>query len=179
MGFKEVFSRIPHFLKLKRRVVNAALEEKPDCIVFIDSNGFSGRVARSLKNEYKNLQEPSPPMFQYVAPSIWAWKRPRHRSRRFASLFDSMLLLYPFEEPHWKELGAENTIYVGSPLLDHSELLNIRKDSVTREKIRTRIRRKYGVGQTEKLVALLPGSRTQEVSRHLGLFFEVLRQVRG
>mmetsp|Transcript_34075 Transcript_34075/g.133375 ORF Transcript_34075/g.133375 Transcript_34075/m.133375 type:complete len:387 (-) Transcript_34075:442-1602(-) len=176
MGFKEVFSRIPHFLKLKRRVVNAALEEKPDCIVFIDSNGFSGRVARSLKNEYKNLHEPSPPMFQYVAPSIWAWKRPRHRSRRFASLFDSMLLLYPFEEPHWKELGAENTIYVGSPLLDHSELLNIRKDSVTREKIRTRIRRKYGVGQTEKLVALLPGSRTQEVSRHLGLFFEVLRQ---
>ncbi|KAJ8902417.1 hypothetical protein NDN08_006822 [Rhodosorus marinus] len=176
MGFKEVFSRIPHFLKLKRRVVNVALEGKPDCIVFIDSNGFSGRVARSLKHEYRNLHEPSPPMFQYVAPSIWAWKRPRYRSRRFASLFDGMFLLYPFEEPHWKELGAENTIYVGSPLLDNRALLNVRKDSVAGEQIRKRIRTMYGVGQTEKLVALLPGSRTQEVSSHLGLFFEVLRQ---
>uniref|UniRef100_A0A7S0BHL1 lipid-A-disaccharide synthase n=1 Tax=Rhodosorus marinus TaxID=101924 RepID=A0A7S0BHL1_9RHOD len=176
MGLKEVFSRIPHFLRLKRRVVNAALGEKPDCIIFIDSNGFSGRVAKSLKHEYKNLHEPTPPMFQYVAPSIWAWKRPWHRSRRFANLFDSMLLLYPFEEPHWTELGAENTVYVGSPLLDNSALLSIRKDSVAGEQVRSRIRALYGVGQTEKFVALLPGSRTQEVSRHLGLFFEVLRQ---
>ncbi len=146
LGFAEVARRLPFF----RRLMNEATEEierfDPHVVLPVDYPGFNLRLARRARARGK-------PVVYYIAPQVWAWRRERRPG--IARAVDHLLVVFPFEEALFREAGIDAT-FVGHPLLDEELELP------TREAVRERL----GIAADAPLLALLPGSRAQEV-RHI------------
>ncbi|MBV9774547.1 MAG: lipid-A-disaccharide synthase [Gemmatimonadetes bacterium] len=157
MGFVEVVRHLPFFLDLKRRVFSALESEGVDLVVPIDYPGFNLRLARRAR-------ERGIPVLFYIAPQVWAWHA--SRTRDMARDTDVVAVVLPFEEAFLRERGV-NAVFVGHPLLD----LPARAD--------TRAEWAAGVGldPARPVLALFPGSRPQEIRRHLELFSEAAARV--
>jgi lipid-A-disaccharide synthase len=157
MGFAEVFSRLPYFIRLLRRVRASLESERPNLVLPIDYPGFNMRLARFARA--LNV-----PVLYYIAPQVWAW----HRSRvhDLARCTDVLAVILPFEEAIFRSAGARAT-FVGHPLLDRKE--------PTAE--RAAFLGGLGLDRTRPVLALFPGSRAQEVQRHGALFAETARMV--
>jgi lipid-A-disaccharide synthase len=151
MGFAEVIGRLPFFWRLFRQVEAEMKARGVDLVVPIDDPGFNLRLARSARGA-------GIPVLYYIAPQVWAW----HRSRihRFAVDTDRVAVVFPFEEPLFREAGVSAT-FVGHPLLDLPEPGSRR--SLCRE---------LNLEEERPILALFPGSRAQEVRRHLAIFVE-------
>jgi len=143
LGFSEVIRRLPFFTKLMSRVTADIETWQPHVVVPVDYPGFNLRLARRARARQV-------PVVYYIAPQVWAW-RPERRPG-IARAVDHLLVVFPFEEPLFREAGIATT-FVGHPLLDASV-------SQSREAVRQRL----GVADRERLLALLPGSRAQEVA---------------
>mgnify|MGYP005844124053 CR=1 FL=1 len=159
MGLTEVLPRLPLILRRMRETVADAVAFRPDALITIDSPAFSLRVARRVK-----AQAPGTKAIHYVAPSVWAW-RPG-RAREMARYVDHVLALLPFEPP-WMEAAGMTCDCVGHPA---SQLVPPPPEA--------RAAFRESVGAKGPLLCLLPGSRTGEISRLLGPFFEVLKILR-
>ena len=157
MGFAEVAGRIPFFLRLLRRVRGELRARGTALVVPIDYPGFNMRLAKAARAE-------AVPVLYYIAPQVWAWHR--SRIRQLARLADRLAVILPFEEVIFREAGA-NVRFVGHPLLDASPPPS-----------RERVRQERGVADGPVL-AIFPGSRRQEVAKHLGLFAEAAERVRA
>jgi len=142
LGFAEVVRRLPFFLRLLRRVQEELISWKPDLLLPVDYPGFNLRLARYARR--KRI-----PVAYYIAPQVWAWRRDRRPGIRRA--VDHLLVVFPFEEPLFREAGIPTT-FVGHPLLDRGPAMEPGD-----------LRTELGVGPDRKLLALLPGSREQEV----------------
>ncbi len=150
MGFVEVASRLPFFLSLRRRVFEALRSEDVDLVIPVDYPGFNLRLARQARLEGRKV-------LYYIAPQVWAW----HASRAtdLARDTDRVAVILPFEADFLRQHGAD-VEFVGHPLLDVPEPTI---DSTTWF-------RHQGLDPDRPLLALLPGSRRQEVERHLEVF---------
>jgi lipid-A-disaccharide synthase len=159
MGLVEVASRIPFFFRLLRRVRGELVSRPPDLVIPIDYPGFNLRLARAAKE--RNVA-----VLYYIAPQVWAW----HRSRvgKLARYTDRMAVILPFEEALFREAGADAT-FVGHPLLD------VEPPRRPRERFCGQV----GIDADRPLLALFPGSRAQELQRHLTLFSEAARRVQA
>jgi lipid-A-disaccharide synthase len=157
MGFAEVFSRLPYFIRLLRRVRASFASERPSLVLPIDYPGFNMRMARSARAL-------GIPVLYYIAPQVWAW----HRSRvhDLARSTDALAVILPFEEAIFRSAGARAT-FVGHPLLDRQEPTADRTTFLAR----------LGLDPTRPVLALFPGSRAQEVQRHGVLFAETARRL--
>lgn len=152
VGLSEVIKHFP----LIRRVYNSLLSEcdrlKPDFALLLDYPDFNLRLAKDLKARGIKV-------VYYISPQVWAWRRSRVNLIR--KVVDEMLVLFPFEEPFYREHGVKAT-FVGHPLLDE---LEIRK---SQKKIDQRVRReRYGIQPFELVLGLMPGSRESELRHHL------------
>lgn len=156
MGFAEVLPRLPYFWRLERRLVRALERDNVDLVIAIDYPGFNLRIARAAHVR-------GVPVLYYVAPQVWAW-RPE-RARTLAEVADRVAAILPFEPDFLGGFGVRAT-FVGHPLLDVGE-------GSTREVFCAR----WGLDATRPLLALFPGSRSQELRRHLRLFAETARLV--
>jgi lipid-A-disaccharide synthase len=150
LGFAEVVRHLPYFVGLLRRLRSALDAEPPDLVLLIDYPGLNMRLARAAKRR-------GIPVLYYIAPQVWAW----HRSRvgRLARDVDHLAVILPFEEALFREAGAPTT-FVGHPLLESEPKVVSRAEFCEA----------LGVRPTARLLALFPGSRVQEVERHLELF---------
>lgn len=150
MGFAEVVSRLPYFLRLRRRVFAALKSERVDLVIPLDYPGFNMRLARHASGR-------GIPVLYYIAPQVWAW----HASRARALARDArrVAVILPFEEEFLRRAGAEAE-FVGHPLLDLA-LGPLERRTWCEEQ---------GLDSERPLLALFPGSREQEVRRHLELF---------
>lgn len=150
MGFIEPLKRAPRFLRL-RRDLRARIESgRVALVVLIDFAGFNMKVA-SLATA-ANV-----PVLYYITPQVWASRAGRLNS--LSRTISRAAVILPFEEAILRAHGIDAT-FVGHPLLDSALSLPSREEA----------RRAVGVGPDEKLLALFPGSRRQEVERHLDLF---------
>lgn len=150
MGFVEVLPKIPWFRRLEKRVRRLMDEGRPDLVVLVDYPGFNMRIARAA-------HERDLPVLYYIAPKAWAWRE--GRARTLAEIADRVAVILPFEEPFLDEMGA-SVSYVGNPLLD-------RPDDVAD---RATFCRTWGIDAGRRFLAVLPGSREQELDRHLEPF---------
>lgn len=150
MGFFEVAKHLPYFLGLLKRVRTHIAETPPDLVIPIDYPGFNLRLARYAKQSRV-------PVLYYIAPQVWAWHR--SRMRELAHNADHLAVVLPFEEQIFREAGA-TVSFVGHPLLDSAPPASIREEFCAR----------IGVAPTRPILAVLPGSRAQEVRSHLELF---------
>lgn len=151
MGFVEVLGRLPFFIGLMRRIKSEMEGRGADLVIPIDYPGFNLRLARAARASGR-------PVLFYIAPQVWAW----HRSRinRFAVDTDRVALILPFEEPIFREAGV-NAEFVGNPLLD-----------LPAPGSRRALCRELNLDEGRPILALFPGSRTQEVKRLLPIFIE-------
>jgi lipid-A-disaccharide synthase len=146
-GLTEAIRKIPRSYSALQRLVAWARQERPDALVAVDFPDFNFRLARRIKAL-------GIPVVYYIGPQVWAWRRRRlDAMRRFVDL---ALVIFPFEEPIYREAGVP-VEFVGHPLVD------LAKPSATRAQFLNTLR----LSQSAPTVAILPGSRSNEVSRIL------------
>lgn len=152
MGFVEPLSRLPELLSLKRKLRRRFLAERIDAFIGIDSPVFNLSLAKALKN--KGIKT-----IHFVSPTIWAYRE--NRVFNIKKSIDLMLTLFPFEKDLYKKhkIKAE---CVGHPLADK---LSLKERSCN-------YRTQLGIPNDQTVVALLPGSRVDEVNRLAPMFFE-------
>jgi lipid-A-disaccharide synthase len=150
MGFVEVLGRIRFFRRLERQVREHVRDEQVDLVIPIDYPGFNMRAAR-----YSH--DLGIPVLYYIAPQVWAWRV--GRARALAETTREVAVILPFEVDLLEGAGA-NATFVGHPLLE-------RPDDVPDD---TAFRSRWRLDPGRPLLALLPGSRAQEVERHLDAF---------
>ena len=144
MGFWEVAKRLPTILGNLRRAKNDVIRENPDMVITIDFPGFNMRLAKALRNEGHPALR-----VQWVAPQVWAWKA--GRVKQLARDFDAVCPILPFEQETLTRAGV-HVWNEGHPLLD---LLPAE-----------------GETKRDLALALLPGSRTQELQHHLPVMIQ-------
>ncbi|HWR51459.1 MAG TPA: lipid-A-disaccharide synthase [Bryobacteraceae bacterium] len=147
VGLFEVISHIPRIYNEFRKLVRTAESERPDLAILTDSPDFNLRVARRLNRL-------GIPVFYLVAPQVWAWRRGRLPGMRRS--LHHLLCIFPFEEQFFRTHGIPAT-YIGHPLAHF----------VRPELTKHEFRQLHGLNGAEPVIALLPGSRHGEVSRHL------------
>jgi lipid-A-disaccharide synthase len=155
MGFMEVVLNLRTIVHNLRLCKDDIIRFKPDVLILIDYPGFNLRIAEfAHRKGFK--------VVYYISPQIWAWKQ--NRIRKIKKSVDKMLVILPFEKDFYAGLGMK-VEFPGHPLLD--EVLPIRKSADYSEFIR-----KNQLPE-KPVVALLPGSRKQEVSRMLNDMMDV------
>lgn len=156
MGLREVVPKIPVILRRVREASDFALATRPDAVVLIDSPDFTHRIAQRLKRI-----DPSIVTINYVAPQVWASRS--YRARKMARYFDLVLALLPFEAPFFEKYGLRATM-VGHPVIERAPRMT------GGEALRARL----GIAPDAPLLAVLPGSRTNEIRFILPIFRETV-----
>ncbi len=147
MGLVELAGNLSNLWRAYALLKRALRERRPSLLVLIDFPEFNLRLARYAKR----LRIP---VLYYVSPQIWAWRR--GRVRQIARWVDRMAVIFPFEESFYRSHGVKAT-FVGHPLLE----------SVKADEDRETALEKLGLDPQKPVVALLPGSRRAEITRHL------------
>lgn len=148
-GLAEVVPKIPKILRRMSQAASTARGGELDAMVLIDAPGFNMRLANRLRDR-------DFPLFQYVAPTVWAWKP--GRARRLAKSVDEVLCLFPFEPPWFTKQGLAAT-YVGHSVVE----------SGVGQGDGAAFRSIHGISAKATLLCVLPGSRRGEVNRLLGM----------
>ena len=156
MGLREVVPAIPRVLKRVKQATDFALKTRPDAVVLIDSPDFTHRIAHAIKK-----RDPSLKTVNYVAPQVWASRS--YRTRQMAHDFDLVLALFPFEVPFLKQYGLRAE-FVGHPVIERAPRMTGGAG----------LRARLGIGAEAPLLALLPGSRSNEIRFILPVFREAV-----
>jgi lipid-A-disaccharide synthase len=158
MGFVEVLQSLPRLFGLKKAFRQLMEERKPDVFVTVDYPDFNMRVAK----EAKAL---GIPVFSYIPPSAWAWRR--GRAKDVARLATKVACIYPFAAQVYQEAGA-NVEFVGNPLVD------IVQPTLSPQEGEAFIGKRPG----HPVVLLLPGSRVKEITGVLPVMLQALPKIR-
>jgi len=157
MGFAEVLKNIGTILKNIKFCIEDVQQYKPDVLILIDYPGFNLRIAKKLKAISDTK------IFYYISPQVWAWKKSRVHTIK--KVIDKMFVILPFEKEFYKEFGYE-VEFVGHPLLDAMKNL----PEINREEFL----KKENIPSDKPIIAILPGSRKQEIVKMLPIMLSVI-----
>jgi len=147
MGFAEVIKNLPTILGNLSYCKKDILGFQPDVLILIDYPGFNLRIAEWAKQQGFKV-------VYYIAPQVWAWKA--NRVKKMKQCIDLMLCILPFEKNYFKEQWNWEVNYVGHPLIEVIEEFKASHPS-----------------EPKPIVALLPGSRKQEIAKKLPIMLSV------
>jgi len=159
MGFAEVVRHLPYVMHVRRTVLREILSRRPDLIVLIDYPGLHFSLLRYLKSRQAVYK---PKILYYIAPQVWAWKA--SRGPELAGMADRIAVIFPFEEKIFQGFGG-NARFVGHPLLDEAGDLPPRGEFL----------KSLGIEPDARVLGILPGSRKQELRRHLPIVVETVK----
>jgi len=152
MGFVKVAMNLRTILKNIKLCKKDILSFQPDAVILLDYPGFNLRIAKFLKQQrIKN--------FYYISPQVWAWQQ--SRVRQIKRDVDRMFVILPFEQDFYRKFDYE-VDFVGHPLLDALQNEQQNFD-------RTQFLAQHRLHASKPIVALLPGSRRQEIKKMLPL----------
>ncbi|NCT94916.1 MAG: lipid-A-disaccharide synthase [Chitinophagaceae bacterium] len=155
MGFAEVVKNLPTILRNMRLCKADILAWQPDVLVLIDYPGFNLRIAEWAKQQGFKV-------VYYISPQVWAWKA--GRVRKMKTCIDRMLCILPFEQQYYRDQWNWEVDYVGHPLVEVIE----------QQKQKGPVALPANITQdTAGIIALLPGSRKQEISKKLPIMLSV------
>ena len=146
-GLVEAIRVLPRSLTVFNRLVDAARVEKPQALVVIDFPDFNFRLAAAIKKL-------GVPIIYYISPQLWAWRKSRMAVMK--RLVDRVLVIFPFEEQIYRDAGVP-VQFVGHPLVDLARAQEPKHTFL----------QELGLDPKRPIVALLPGSRPNEVHRLL------------
>jgi len=156
MGFTEVLKNLGTILKNLKFCKKDILQYRPDALVLVDYPGFNLPIAKWVKQ-----QAPGIKVIYYISPQVWAWKE--NRVKNIKKYVDKMLVILPFEKEFYKKWNYD-VEYVGHPLV---EVIDEFKRSGIQYPVSGILR------QPANTIALLPGSRKQEILKKLPIMLEV------
>ena len=157
MGFVEVLRHVPKHWALLRQLKQRIRSGNTALVILIDYPGFNMKLAAAATAA-------GVPVLYYITPQVWAWGA--GRLEKLARTVTRAAVILPFEEKLLSEHGVSTT-FVGHPLLDRAEHLPTRSEA----------RAQLGVPEESTLLALFPGSRAQEIERHLEPFVATAREL--
>ena len=138
LGLIEIILSIPKFIKIINKLSNKILLNNYDLVICVDSPDFNYQLAKKIKhNNYKKK------IIQIVAPTVWAWRK--GRAKKFSKVFNEIFTLFNFERSFFEKEGLKST-FIGHPI------------SIINES-------DYNNNQEKNLIALLPGSRDNEINK--------------
>lgn len=146
MGFVEVIKHLGTILNNVKFCKQDILAFRPDVVILIDYPGFNFRL-------FKFLQQHQLRVFYYISPQIWAWRT--SRVFKIKKYVERMFVIFPFEKDFYAKYGVQ-VDFVGHPLLDELQGVSIAEQP------------------RKKMIALLPGSRKQEISALLPEYLKVI-----
>ena len=155
MGFAEVIMNLRTILNNIKNCKKDILNHKPDVLILVDYPGFNMRIAEFAKQ--KKI-----PVHYYISPQIWAWKE--NRIKKIKRDVDEMYVILPFEKDFYENKHNFPVHFVGHPLLDAI---------ADREIINPEQFRKENNLNDKPIVALLPGSRKQEITKMLSVMLKM------
>lgn len=154
-GYIEVIRHLPRILKIRRDTLKRTLELRPAAFIGVDAPDFNLGIEEKVRAA-------GIPTIHMVAPAVWAWRPQRiHQIKRAV---DHLLLIFPFEEKIFKEAGIPAT-YIGHPL---AEIIPMEPDTEG-------ARRELNIGSSGPVIAILPGSRKDEIRWCAPAFFGAAR----
>ncbi|MGX5201315.1 lipid-A-disaccharide synthase [Aliikangiella sp. IMCC44632] len=157
MGIGPILKRLPELWLMRRRLARQIISEKPDCFIGIDAPVFNTQLEFLLKQaDIKTVH--------YVSPSVWAWRE--NRIFKIAKSVSLMICLFPFEVEIYRQHNVK-TACIGHPLADEIPL----------HPDQNQARKLLNIPEHEKVLALLPGSRSTEVNYLLAPFIEAAQGV--
>lgn len=162
MGFIEVLNNLGTILRNIRFCKEDITAYKPDVLILIDYPGFNLRIAKWAKQQGFKI-------IYYISPQVWAWKE--NRVKLIKQCVDKMLVILPFEKAFYQKWNYE-VEYVGHPLVEVvEEYMNKEQERRNSELQTSNLK-----PQTSNIIALLPGSRKQEILKKLPIMLEVTKR---
>jgi len=162
MGFWEVLINLKKILKNISFCKADILKWNPDAVILIDYPGFNLRIAEHAKKHGIKV-------IYYISPQLWAWKQ--SRIKKIKRYVDKMLVILPFEKNFYKKFNYE-VDFVGHPLIDALE--NEKKKFTNTENFLAKNHL-----TSKPVIAILPGSRKQEISKMLKIMSQVVSYFPG
>jgi lipid-A-disaccharide synthase len=154
MGFKEVIKGLRKIFKYLKLAKKDIVSFNPDVVILIDFAGFNLKIAQFSKQKgFKT--------FYYISPKVWAWNQ--SRANKIKNIVDRMFVILPFEKEFYKSFDYE-VDYVGNPLVDSYYSFQASPDFISRNLI----------DPHKPIVAVLPGSRKQEVENMLSTMISII-----
>lgn len=154
MGFAEVIRHLPFIKKIFDNTVSYIEEKKIELVVLVDYPGFNLRLAQELKKR-------EIPVIYYISPQIWAWHQ--SRIKIIKKCVQKVICILPFE-PQWFLKHGVDAEYAGHPLMDKV----ISQDNTIVS----------GLSKQERFIGLFPGSRVQELERHMDIMMAAANKIR-
>jgi lipid-A-disaccharide synthase len=159
MGFWEVIKNLRTIKKNLQQCKNEIVQFNPDVVICIDYPGFNMRIAEFTHQKgYKNIY--------YISPQVWAWKA--NRVKKIKRIVAKMLVILPFEKKWYAENHNFEVTFVGHPLIDAIEQFRS-ANALSYEQFKG----KYQLND-KPIIALLPGSRKQEIKIKLPIMLSVI-----
>lgn len=146
-GFIEVLKHLSFFKQVMADVLAQCEIRKPDAAILLDYPGFNIRLGVKLKAL-------GIPVYYYISPQVWAWKKGRVKTMR--KFIKRIFVIFPFEEAFYKEQGIPVT-FTGHPVVERD--FNLPE--------RSHFFKSHGFDENKPLIALLPGSRRNEMEKHV------------
>lgn len=156
VGLTDVLLNFFKFLFFFYKVVIDIHRKQPDVLILVDYPGFNLRLAKEVKRRFPNIR-----VVYYISPQVWAWKA--HRAKLIRRVVDLLIIIFEFEKKWFAQREPDLQVeWVGHPLMDRwlGEAGKIND------------------GETVQRIALLPGSREKEISRHLPILLETAKKVK-
>ncbi|MDR1092375.1 MAG: lipid-A-disaccharide synthase [Prevotella sp.] len=158
MGFIPVLMNLRTILRNMKMCRKEIIKFRPDVLILIDYPGFNLKVAKYIKTHTQI------PVYYYISPKVWAWKE--YRVKSFRKYVDEMLSILPFEVDFYKKHNY-HIYYVGNPVVD--AVANFRKENINDLRYNFVIENKL---ESKPIIALLAGSRQQEIKDNLPAMLE-------
>jgi len=156
MGLFDVLKKLPKFLDLKKSILQKIESANFDAVIFVDFSGFNLRLAKEINKRI--------PTIYYVSPQVWASRQGRIKTIK--EYINKMIVIFEFEKEFYRKYGFDAD-FVGHPLLDSV------KPSMEKEELFS----KLNLSPNKKTIALLPGSRKQEIKKILPIMLRAARLI--
>lgn len=162
MGFIPVLLHLPTILRNMKMCKHDITSWNPDALILIDYPGFNLNIAKYIHNQKQIVNSQKPTVFYYISPKIWAWKE--YRIKAIKRDIDMLLSILPFEVEFFEQKHHYPIHYVGNPTADE-----------VREFLAASPTAKSQEPTAQKVIALLAGSRRQEIKDNLPAMIEAVR----
>jgi lipid-A-disaccharide synthase len=162
IGFFDALKKLPKFFTLQKLILKKIEEEKPDAIILVDFSGFNLRLAKKINKAI--------PVIYYISPQVWASRQGRINTIK--KYISKLIVLFKFEHDFYKRFGIDAD-FAGHPLLDIVGPTMAKKEFLG----------ELGFSESKITIALLPGSRSQEIENILPIMLKasllISRQMAG